>query len=343
MASDVVEIRSTVGALLIGILLSTMLSGTITMQSFMYYNGYPEDSLRNKVMVGALWLLDTVHTVMIWTALWVYVVDGWGRAEALTEIPWSVATTIACTGISTFMAHCFFVYRLHILNHYYWFATIPILLSAVYRMATTIISTGMMAAFRTYVAYMQQCGWLFTSGLSVSTGIDIILTTYLTVLLRRSRTGYSTSTDSMIRVIVVYTIQTGAVTCITTIACLVCWVVMPNNLIFLAIHFALGKLYTNSLLATLNTRKSLRDRGIRSYGCNDLGDLNLPPISPRRFDRPSRRQDSLQLYTDTNVHVIPRTEDGLPRPNDDSEEQKVVQAPKKPALEDTDTAVSEES
>ncbi|KAF9812531.1 hypothetical protein IEO21_06170 [Rhodonia placenta] len=172
---------------------------------------------------------------MIWTALWVYVVDGWGRAEALTEIPWE--------SLPSWL----------IVNHYYWFATIPI-------------------------QYLMSSKWLFTSGLSVSTGIDIILTTYLTVLLRRSRTGYSTSTDSMIRVIVVYTIQTGAVTC--------------------------------------------------GSSCRTIS-FSSPSIS--------------LLASDTNVHVIPRTEDGLPRPNDDSEEQKVVQAPKKPALEDTDTAVSEES
>lgn len=188
---------------------------------------------------------------------------------------------------------------------------------------------------------------------------------------------------------------------------------MPNNLIFLAIHFALGKckcpsrvslqlitdtenstVYTNSLLATyisfsdtcfhlligptrLNTRKSLRDRGIRSYGCNDLGDLNLPPISPRRFDRPSRRQDSLQLYTVLYLlspiygylRTLPgyecscHTQDGgratptqrrlrraegtyqtfLAPDFTQAFKLQVVQAPKKPALEDTDTAVSEES
>jgi hypothetical protein len=36
------------------------------------------------------------------------------------------------------------------------------------------------------------------------------------------------------------------------------WLFMSHNLIFMGMHFAIGKLYANSLLVTLNTRNAIR-------------------------------------------------------------------------------------
>jgi len=46
------------------------------------------------------------------------------------------------------------------------------------------------------------------------------------------------------------------VTCIMTILTLVFWIIMTKNLVFLGLHFTIAKLYSNSLLATLNSRKT---------------------------------------------------------------------------------------
>ncbi|EEB90645.1 hypothetical protein MPER_11123 [Moniliophthora perniciosa FA553] len=71
-----------------------------------------------------------------------------------------------------------------------------------------------------------------------------------------------------------YTLENGLLTCLAATASLITWLVMPNNLIFLGIHFIIEKceqrcsgqwvkliypeVYANSLLASLNTRKELR-------------------------------------------------------------------------------------
>jgi len=58
-----------------------------------------------------------------------------------------------------------------------------------------------------------------------------------------------------------------------TLVALSCWLTMPTNLIFLALHFLISKLYANTVLATLNSRKSLRRRA----------DFN-PPLPTVSFD-----------------------------------------------------------
>lgn len=61
---------------------------------------------------------------------------------------------------------------------------------------------------------------------------------------------------------------------------------MRTNLVFLGLHFVIGKLYANSLVASLNTRKELRQlrAKIRAWG-------DLPVFSDEDFytPRPVRR------------------------------------------------------
>ncbi|XP_006459695.1 hypothetical protein AGABI2DRAFT_116655 [Agaricus bisporus var. bisporus H97] len=57
----------------------------------------------------------------------------------------------------------------------------------------------------------------------------------------------------------IYALENGALTCFTTTASLICWLAMPKNLVFLGLHFVIGKLYANSLLASLNIRRELED------------------------------------------------------------------------------------
>ncbi|KAF9060213.1 hypothetical protein BDP27DRAFT_1407235 [Rhodocollybia butyracea] len=56
-----------------------------------------------------------------------------------------------------------------------------------------------------------------------------------------------------------YAVNTGMLTSLCAVASLI--VAAPNTFIYIAFFFCMGRLYTNSLLATLNARKSIRDRG----------------------------------------------------------------------------------
>ncbi|KAI0937486.1 hypothetical protein AcV5_005387 [Taiwanofungus camphoratus] len=260
MGQPSTDIGDTLGAILMGALVSAVLSGTVLMQTVVYFRTYFDDSLRNKFMVALVWMLDALHTALIWTSIWTYLIGNWGNSAVFDHIPWTISLTIVLTGISTFIVNCFLTYRIHLLSFNCWYLTTPIVVCAAVRLGATLVSTSKMIELQSYMAFKEKAGWLLTLGLSVSSLVDIVVTVVLTALLLRSRTGYSTSTDRLIDTIVIYTIETGMVTCVATIATLACWVAMPSNLIFLALHFTISKLYSNSILATLNARKSLRRR-----------------------------------------------------------------------------------
>jgi len=101
--------------------------------------------------------------------------------------------------------------------------------------------------------------WLLYTALASGVFGDVLITTSICVLLNHNRSGFKSS-DSLINTLMAYTINTGILTSLCAMACLVSFAIWPHTFIFVAIFFVLGKLYVNTILAVLNTRSFLRTR-----------------------------------------------------------------------------------
>jgi len=66
--------------------------------------------------------------------------------------------------------------------------------------------------------------------------------------------------DQIVNTLSLYAIENGLLTSVAIVISLGCWLGMRHNLVFMAIHFVVGKLYANSLLAALNSRRRVRER-----------------------------------------------------------------------------------
>ncbi|CAL1717269.1 unnamed protein product [Somion occarium] len=282
---DLSGLRPTLGAVLIGSIVSVFLSGSLAMQVALYYRIYRKDHFRFKLTVAMIWVLDILHTIMISMANWQYLIDNFGNNDISDTIVWTVAVTIALTAIITFFVHCFFAHRILALSKRNWFITVPIVVLAILRLAFALVTTTKMITIKTYSAFIVKFSWSFTLGLTLATAVDIMIAAALCWYLNKSRTGFS-SMDNIIDSITLYTLENGLLTCVTTVVSLICWLTMPHNLIFLGLHFAISKLYSNAFLATLNARKVLRGRSQAS------SDRELPVLFPENFtgSRFSRRE-----------------------------------------------------
>ncbi|GLB43778.1 hypothetical protein LshimejAT787_1402900 [Lyophyllum shimeji] len=255
-----IPISSTYGALLLGGSVAFALSGIVGLQCVIYFKLYPDDLAKVKAMVCAVWTLDLTHSAFIIASLINYFVTYFGERERIDYIPWSIAFSVVVTAIQTFIAHCFFALKILKSSNKNWFITAPIVILALLRLLAASVSTVEMVRLHQYSAFTKRYpGWVFTTGLCLSAGTDVIITGWLCYFLRemRSRMG-STLMIQLVDTLTLYTIETGALTSVATIASLISWLTMPTNLIFLGLHFVIGKLYANSLLASLNTRKELR-------------------------------------------------------------------------------------
>ncbi|PCH34369.1 hypothetical protein WOLCODRAFT_22649 [Wolfiporia cocos MD-104 SS10] len=251
----IARLQSTLGALLVGSLFSTFLSGTVSMQVAFYSTVYQKDALRLKLTVSVIWLLDFLHTVFICVGDWEYLIADWG-SNVEDWIPWSIAASVGLTALMTFVVQCFFAYRVYLVSREKLYFAVPLAFIALARLVAALVSTAMMVRLGSYSRFRHDVGWVFTLGLSLSAVLDVLVAATLCYFLRKNRSGFS-SMDNVINALTFYTIQNGSMTFVATVAALACWVSL-RNLVFLALHFVITKMYANAFLSTLNARKAIR-------------------------------------------------------------------------------------
>ncbi|CDO76917.1 hypothetical protein BN946_scf184398.g5 [Trametes cinnabarina] len=241
---------------------------------------------------------------MAFTSTWIYLIRHWGDSAVYDYIPWTIALTVALTAIITLISHCA-PSKSPAYEPYIQYAAIQLVLAAgrlvsALELCDRTVSTYEMISLKSYEAFVDRVGWVFTMGLSLSTAVDVLITLTLIILLQRSRTGFATLTDHLIDTVTLYTIETGLITSITTAISLICWLVMPRNLIFLALHFSISKLYATSTLATLNARKSLRRRTTK------FDDHALPVISSLHDVESQTRRGGQDASVTVRSHIEAR-------------------------------------
>ncbi|KAF8261774.1 hypothetical protein EI94DRAFT_761141 [Lactarius quietus] len=245
----VLDVKDTYGAVLIGCFAAASLSGVVALQACIYYRMYPKDSVLNKIMVAAVWMLDAAHTCLICSSAWKYLIANYGNVSYKGHVPNTVALSIGVTAFVTFIAHLFYVRRLLRISNNNWYIVGPLLLLVIGRVASGLLTTVELSRTPNFPEFMARWKPVFTLGLSLSSVADVIITFGMCFYLHESRHGLGTM-DKVVGSIIVYTINNGALTCVSTIVSMICFLTMPQNLIFMALHFAISKLYANSLLAT---------------------------------------------------------------------------------------------
>ncbi|KIJ66630.1 hypothetical protein HYDPIDRAFT_86174, partial [Hydnomerulius pinastri MD-312] len=206
--------------------------------------------------------LDTAHTALVCASIWIYLIEYFGDVSKIDTIPGSVAVSNlpSITAILTFIVHCFYTHRIHKLSRRDWRITIPLGAFSFLRLCKfrrPSVTTAEMIHMKTFSGFKAEFRWVFTLGLALSCLVDVMIAVFLCYSLRSNRKS-SSSMDHVINSVILYTFENNSLTSAATVVSMICWLAMPNNLIFMGLHFVISKLYANSLLATLNARKQLQ-------------------------------------------------------------------------------------
>ncbi|KAG8730030.1 hypothetical protein FRC12_020553 [Ceratobasidium sp. 428] len=133
---------------------------------------------------------------------------------------------------------------------------------------------------------------------------DFIITISMVTFLARASTGFS-QTDSVITKLIRMTVETGMVTTTAAITELILYLVYQHNNLHMIPALALAKLYTNTLLATFNSRSvafggsSSRTEDARSTqyaGGNNANEW-------RRATAQTMSKDRVQITTVRETHA----------------------------------------
>jgi len=291
------HIRATLGAILTGSGLAAILTGVVTTQTVYYFQHYQDDKPPIRLMVVAVWFLDILHTIMVFASDWMWLIEHFGDFGIANWIPWSLGVTVVLTALVTFITHGFFAYRIFGLSKGNWFVVGPILVLACARLGFASTTCSKMLIYKNFQTFVDEVSWVFTMGLVTSSVLDVIITSCLLWYLGKARTGFA-GMDQIINTLSLYAVENGLLTSVGVIMSLGFWLGMRTNLIFMAIHFVVAKLYANSLLAALNNRQQLRGHRAASSLDGPQTVFNL-----RRGATLQRSMDRIGVQIDREVQI----------------------------------------
>lgn len=241
------------GPTLIGLFFNLILYGTFLSQAHYYFTTFKRDQRWFKIYITVLVFLETINSVFAMFYSYDRLVNNFGNQLAQAISNWAFGIGPLTNGIIGMTVQIFFAWRVKVLTHSLWamvgisFLAVVSCLCAVtiFFVATILVLSPTVSAAKFQPVVIV---WLVCSATA-----DTLISLILVVYLRKHKTGF-VSTDDTINKIIRLTVQTGLITSVWAIIDLGVYLgdSTGNHLIF---NLALAKLYTNSLLSSLNSRE----------------------------------------------------------------------------------------
>jgi len=241
-----------------GFILSLVLYGITCCQTIQYYSYFPTDKQYIKYLVAFVCLMDSLQEALLAHSLWQYLIHLRYTLdiEAASRANWSLIAQVIPTEICAFIVEFFFVARIRNLDG---------------RDRSMVLGVPMVASILISIVYVIKCyklpeftsatrmQWLPSAFGSLRAFTDISIAVAMCYILSSQyQSGLTRRTVSLVKMMLQYSLTTGLLTSLVAIVYVVVYLAMPLNMVYIAIYFVHGKIYVNSMLAALNSRKSLR-------------------------------------------------------------------------------------
>ncbi|KAI0079347.1 hypothetical protein K474DRAFT_645046 [Panus rudis PR-1116 ss-1] len=253
---------SLLGSFVVTICISFMLYGMVVAQSYFYMlNSAKRDTWRLKGVVLAVWLLEVLHTALIIHMVYVYLVEDFTDLAGVGVIIWSVGLFVMVEMVIVGFVQGFYLRRIFFLSGRSYLITGIMGFLLFIRIALGLATAALTYPLGQWAQFRQSTGPLVTLTMSLGLAalVDVLIAGILIFQLHRSKTGFR-DTDSVIRSLMTYTVHTGAITGVVSLAIVISFVCLEDNLLFAGLATITTKLYSNSFLGTLNTRELLRSK-----------------------------------------------------------------------------------
>ncbi|KAK0188795.1 hypothetical protein F5146DRAFT_1225507 [Armillaria mellea] len=245
------------GPMLVGHMFNILLMGVVLVQVYIYMITYEKrDKLWLKAFVSFLLLINLLNTVTqfiyMYNALIIHFMD----PEYLAQVTAVFAISGALTGVISGSVQLFFAWRVKILTSNIWLVVI-VCATALAGTTGSIGSTVEAMKIGTFLRFQDIKAWVIL-WLVATCVADILITVILVwhlvcaSLSKNHKTGFRGS-DELVDRIIRSTVQTGLITTLCALIDLLTYLLDPTGL-HLVFNFPLPKLYTNTLLSSLNSR-----------------------------------------------------------------------------------------
>ncbi|KAL4073586.1 hypothetical protein J3A83DRAFT_4229735 [Scleroderma citrinum] len=125
------DLANTLGAEFIGGMVSAILYGLTTLQTYLYFMNYPDDGAAVKIFVMIIWILDTLHVSLMSHVLYYYLISNYSNELALANGVWSLYASMAVNMCIACLVQAFFTVKIFYLcrHRLKWLVIAPIMIA----------------------------------------------------------------------------------------------------------------------------------------------------------------------------------------------------------------------
>ncbi|KAJ7347577.1 hypothetical protein DFH08DRAFT_1002557 [Mycena albidolilacea] len=294
---------STMGAWLVSLFLATILYGMGFIQTYLYFHWYTKDHWGVKAVVICLLICETLHITLYFCATYGALIDHFGDFDKLFVITWPDVVQLLAGYLSVFIVQMYFAHGIYaflhnmqgtnvsvvafvsetlkvLANPKYKIMPIFITIFALLQIGAGIAQTVIVAELGSFTL-LSQTKRITTLQAASALVCDVLITACLCYTLDSQKSTIK-STNSILDTLKINAVNRGMLTAFAAALNIILFISIPNSFWFSLALIPSGKLYMNSMLATLNTREHIRQRIQHdSVGCNSisLGNLSSHPSS----------------------------------------------------------------
>ncbi|KAF9558196.1 hypothetical protein CPC08DRAFT_709823 [Agrocybe pediades] len=242
------------GALQVTTFISLVMFGVLLSQGYIYFSRN-KDRPSLRYLVGFLLFMEACHSFTSSQAIYYNTVTRYPNSYALT-------TTAAIENITTALVQSFFCYRIYRLSDRCILLGIScltlILIRFVGGMTLVVYSFMDVPKSANSIDLAVKYSWVITLPLACGAAADVLIAASMLYYLRQMDSPHNqTSTTQIIHRLIRFALQTGLLTSMTSVTVIICFQALPN-MIWFSFYVLLAKVYSNSLLASLNARSQMR-------------------------------------------------------------------------------------
>ncbi|KAH8818672.1 hypothetical protein DL96DRAFT_1820097 [Flagelloscypha sp. PMI_526] len=264
------DLDTTLGALFIGLIIVSVLHGVTLAQGWYFFSNQGvkfKDSVYVKLLVLLVVALDFVHQLI--EPVYTFCVTRFGDLPGLAILPPSYLGHAYPTGFVTLLVQGFYVWRIWKLNNKHWVLPSLILIPAFVQEGVQLYSMSVIGKNPNATQFTTTLTTIVIVVNGIGTGVDVTIALVMLYLLGTKKTKFS-RTNHILFSIAIHSVTTGAVTSICAILVVTTALALPKTQYVLMFYGLLTRMYSNSLLATLNIRNSIREA---SYGPRTTGSM----------------------------------------------------------------------
>ncbi|KAI0753483.1 hypothetical protein C8Q80DRAFT_1152428 [Daedaleopsis nitida] len=231
--------------------------GIFLAQIYYYSQNFPSDRAGIRALVYGLFILELVQTITTTHQAWWYTITNWNNPMALLSFPWSAMTVPTMAGIIADVAQIFYSWRIWTLapNKAFRLMSVLIVTLALLQSLTALIASIIFQIHAT-PGELLHLHPAFELWITASFVVDVLIAgSMLWILYSVKNQSVWEKSTSLVGKLMVITIGTGTVVALCGALTLALFATTVGlSFQYLPAAYIWGKLYSNSVMVSLNSR-----------------------------------------------------------------------------------------